>query len=88
MAERFGIGEELLYRSFYLRANDLDEGTLRRSLFEHTGGSYPEARSILTQYRCTTNKFLAHYEKRYQSFSATNRYVQMIYEVFQRTNLS
>jgi len=33
VAERFGI----------------DEGTLRRSLFEHTGGMYPEVTFIKTQ---------------------------------------
>jgi len=50
VAERFGIGELcfVVLHSFCgaLQTNTpqptTDEGTLRRSLFEHTGGSYPE----------------------------------------------
>lgn len=38
-----------LATTIYLR-NSVDEATLRRSLFEHTGGSYPEASRCV--YRC------------------------------------
>jgi hypothetical protein len=52
MNPRFGISRvlprdsELVYLSYYLSVAvayfQADEGSLRRSLFEHTGGSYPE----------------------------------------------
>lgn len=45
VAERFGIGTLELASKFGQLLTDIDEATLRRSLFEHTGGSYPEART-------------------------------------------
>lgn len=47
VAERFGIGKRgtgssVLYAIFQLIVLHVDEGTLRRTLFEETGGSYPE----------------------------------------------
>ncbi|KAF2630247.1 hypothetical protein BU25DRAFT_419267 [Macroventuria anomochaeta] len=44
VAERFGIGAYTpqCYFRTYRTDNTADEGTLRRTLFEETGGSYPE----------------------------------------------
>jgi hypothetical protein len=42
VAERFGIGTRLSPIRQITADFSLDEGSLRRSLFEHTGGSYPE----------------------------------------------
>lgn len=61
VAERFGI----------------DEGTLRRSLFEHTGGMYPEVRIYMSKQAtrsCST--WLMHrpvnHSRRYQGFHAAD----------------
>lgn len=43
VAERFGIGKFIPWQASRSPLRDLiDEGTLRRTLFEETGGSYPE----------------------------------------------
>lgn len=58
---------------------NVDEGTLRRYLFEYTGGSYPEVRYFHAgtgrQYLNSSDIFSADNPWRYQSLPATHWYV-------------
>jgi hypothetical protein len=54
-----------------------DEGTLRRSLFEHTGGSYPEVRQLTVShqtYQVANLHLIANYPERHQSILTTHWY--------------
>lgn len=79
VAERFGIGQKIPppKDEHLLRYTIEDEGSLRRSLFEHTGGSYPEVRiacsvDSLHSFEAHTKSTIVDHERRYQTLPTSH----------------